>query len=148
MDRVPSAKLVTVATLVGHDLRFHKASKDGSGKCDAYFTNSTDDEVIGVVYEIDISDKTSLDRKEGLGFGYDEKEVTLTTNSGELIIAITYYATSIDPSLTPYDWYTHHVITGATENNLPKDYVDSINEVEFIEDPDRMRYEREMAIYQ
>jgi gamma-glutamylcyclotransferase len=37
-ERVPSAEAVGCFSLNGHDLRFHKLSKDGSGKCDAFFT--------------------------------------------------------------------------------------------------------------
>lgn len=40
-QRVPSAVRIGVFTLQGHQLRFHKLGKDGSGKCDAYQTNNT-----------------------------------------------------------------------------------------------------------
>ena len=56
-----------------HDLRFHKKSKDGSGKCDALETNNSEHFVIGVVFKISETDKSELDRKEGLGFEYEEK---------------------------------------------------------------------------
>jgi hypothetical protein len=35
-ERMPSAKPLGVAKLSGHELRFHKRSKDGSGKCNAF----------------------------------------------------------------------------------------------------------------
>lgn len=34
--RVPSCRPIGIAFLPGHELRFHKRSKDGSGKCDAF----------------------------------------------------------------------------------------------------------------
>lgn len=147
IDRVPSAKFVTVAVLHGHDLRFHKISKDGSGKCDAHETNNPEHSVIGVVFEIEESEKQSLDRKEGLGYGYQQKQVTLTSVSGESISAITYYATKIGSDLKPYNWYKHHVITGAKENELPVEYIDKINSIESITDPKPERHASEMAIY-
>src|SRR5438552_200988 len=46
--RVPSAELVCIADLAGHQLKFHKRSKrDQSGKCDAAYTGSPQDKVTG-----------------------------------------------------------------------------------------------------
>ena len=33
--RCPSARAIGIAELRGHELRWHKRSKDGSGKCDS-----------------------------------------------------------------------------------------------------------------
>lgn len=134
-DRVQSAKFVTIATLFKHDLRFHKKSKDGSGKCDAHRTGSNEHAVIGVVFNIVGSEKTDLDRKEGLGYGYEEKIVEVLTHSGEIIEALTYYATNIDTVLKPYHWYKQHVLTGAKENGLPEGYVERISSIESTSDP-------------
>ena len=70
-DRVPSAEKYTVAALKGHVLKFHKISKDGSGKCDAFETKSPEDIVYGVLFEISENEKQDLDSKEGLGDGYE-----------------------------------------------------------------------------
>ena len=149
--RVPSAKFVTIAVLTHHCLRFHKKSKDGSGKCDAYHTGNPEDKVLGVVYEIDEGEKCCLDKCEGLGKGYNKKEVCLETidNRRDRIRACTYCAEEkhIDKSLRPYTWYKHHVIIGARKHGLPENYIQHINEVEAIQDPDEKRHEREMRIY-
>lgn len=50
--RTPGCKVIAVATLVGHVLRFHKSSKDGSAKCDAFSTGNPTDLVAGVLYTI------------------------------------------------------------------------------------------------
>ena len=60
---------------------------------------------------------------------------------------VTYYATKIDPGRKPYHWYKHHVLTGATENGLPNEYVEKIATIESIADPNPERNEREMEIY-
>lgn len=146
-DRVPSASFVTIATLYKHDLRFHKKSKDGSGKCDAHETGNNEHSVIGVVFDISESEKPELDRKEGLGYGYAEKIVELTVHSGKVVEASTYYATNIDPELNPYHWYKHHVVTGAKENGLPEGYVERIGYIKSVSDPKPERHESEMAIY-
>jgi len=145
--RVPSARARCVATLHGHELRFHKKSNDGSGKCDAYETSNPGRVVIGVVFEMAETDKPELDSKEGLGYGYEQKEVLVSVPAGGTIRAVTYYATRIDSELRPYHWYKHHVLTGAKENGLPDEYVEKINDIESLADPDPERHEHEMAIY-
>ena len=147
LERVPSVKFFATAKLIEHELRFHKKSVDGSSKCDAYQTGNPDHVIIGVVFEIDEAEKPALDKKEGLGIGYEEKEVALITSTGEAIEALTYYATSIDEELKPYQWYKHHVLIGAQEYELPEGYRDRIKSIEAIEDQDRERHEREMGIY-
>ena len=147
LARVPSARFFATATLIEHELRFHKKSIDGSGKCDAYQTGNPGHVIFGVVFEMDQAEKPALDKKEGLGNGYKEKEVTLTTSAGEEIKASTYYATNISKDLKPYQWYKHHVLTGAQEHGLPEAYVDRIKSIEATEDQDQERHEREMGIY-
>lgn len=144
--RVPSARAVGVGLLKGHKLCWHKLSrKDGSGKCDAAATDETGAVVYGVLFEIDMADKPTLDSVEGLGFGYAEKEVDIDLH-GQAHRALTYYATSSDPSLRPWSWYRAHVIAGAREHGLPKSYLEALEAVAADEDPDRARHEREMAI--
>lgn len=144
--RVPSARFVAVAELPAHRLRFHKSAGDGSAKCDAEETGHTDDRVIGVIYEIDDAEKPDLDRHEALGFGYDEKQVELTTGS-DRVQAWMYYATRINNALKPFHWYKDHVLIGARENGLPAEYIAQIEAVESIDDPKPERHGRELSIY-
>ena len=145
--RVPSAKFVAVATLATHKLEFHKAGNDGSGKCDAAATGSAHHSVIGVVFYINRSEKPVLDRKEGLGYGYEEKIVAVTSTEGATMEAATYYATHIDSTLKPYHWYKEHVMTGARENGFPGLYLSTISNIDSIADPDPQRHNVELAIY-
>lgn len=147
-DRVPSAKRIGVATLVAHSLRFHKVSnKDGSGKCDALFTGNPDDYVVGALFEISDSEKEALDKAEGLGFGYQDKAIQVSDAQGNILEAITYYATNTDSSLSPYSWYLYHVIYGAKEIGVPNSYLHAIEATKSIEDQDKERDARELAIY-
>ena len=145
--RVRSARAVAVALLHGHKLKFHKKGKDGSGKCDAEYTNDARDVVYGVVFEMSRLEKPILDSKEGLHRGYREKKVSLVTQAGETMEAMTYYATSIEPVLRPFEWYREHVLRGAREHGLPAEYIAAIEAVEALPDPDKGRHERELAIY-
>lgn len=147
MDRVPSAEAVSVARLERHRLKFHKRSKYGSGKCDIEHTNNPSDVVYGVVFQIRASEKSALDKKEGLGNGYDEKSVSVIAQNGESLNAVTYYATDIDSSLKPYHWYKEHVVRGAKEHHLPLEYIKSIEAVESVADPDQKRHDKELSIY-
>ncbi len=147
VDRVPSAKAVLVARLERHRLKFHKSSKDRSGKCDIELTNDETDVVYGVVFQILVSDKTALDKKEGLGHGYKEKSVSVVGQNGESVNAVTYYATNIDSSLKPYHWYKEHVVRGAKEHNLPAVYIKSIEAVASVPDPDPKNNKKELSIY-
>lgn len=143
--RVSSARAISVGTLNGHKLKFHKKSKYGSAKCDAFYTKNSNDVVYGVVFEIALSEKAALDDKEGLGNGYDEKHVTVISITGEEYEVVTYHATNVDETLKPCDWYKEHVLRGAQENGLPSDYVEEIMAVEAMPDPEN--YDKEMQIY-
>lgn len=146
--RVPSARFVAVAELAEHRMLFHKRSRaDGSAKCDAEYTGREGNRVIGVVWEIAEEEKGDLDRVEGLGYGYDEKIVDVTTEQGERLSAQVYVATDIDPTRVPYRWYWEHVRIGARENGLPADYIEWIEGVSVAEDQQPERHHHELAIY-
>jgi gamma-glutamylcyclotransferase len=146
--RTPSARYVTTATLTRHQLRFHKRSHDGSSKCDAYETGNHSDCIIGVVFEIQDNEKPILDVYEGLGKGYEKKIISVIDTSGRELQAYTYYATDIDAMLKPYHWYCHHVITGAQEHQLPREYIAIIVSADSVDDPNTERHSREMSIYE
>ncbi len=148
IDRVPSAKKVDVGELEKHELKFHKISKkDGSAKCDAYETGNPEHKLYGVVFRISESEKPELDKEEGLGYGYEQKDVKILLNDGTTIEAFTYYATNINAELKPLDWYKEHVLRGARENELPLEHIRSIENIEHIEDTDIERRDSELSIY-
>ena len=144
--RVCSAEPKERGVLRCHRLAFHKVSKDKSGKCDIPAAKESD-VVWGRVYRIDDKDKECLDRYEGLGYGYAEKNVTVELDSGTTIRAVTYYATVKDPTLQPYTWYITHVLVGAKEACLPRDYIKKIEEVKARKDCDKEREAKELGIY-
>jgi gamma-glutamylcyclotransferase len=145
--RLDFVEYVDLAELAGHRLAFHKAGWDGSAKCDAFCTGAPEDTVIGVVFRIDVHEKPALDRIEGLGAGYDLKQVRVTARLGGKLDAFLYQATHIDRALRPYAWYKQHVLHGARENDLPADYIRRIEAVDSIDDPDVGRHAAESVIY-
>jgi gamma-glutamylcyclotransferase len=127
-DRCPSACPLGAAILPGYELRWHKRSKDGSGKCDI-IKSSEESVVHGVLYEISDADKFQLDSAEGLGFGYAQVEIQVSLD-GRPAAAMAYVATNVDPTLKPFDWYHTHVVDGAVEHGLPAAYIEEIRRVE------------------
>lgn len=143
--RVPSARRIMTGTITGYELRWHKVSKDGSGKCDVVRSLDPESKVIGVIYEIPLSEKSLLDRAEGLGAGYNETQLEIETSQGALS-AWLYYAESTSTSVLPYSWYKAIVIAGAKAASLPEDYIRRLDGVNAIEDPDRNRAEENFAL--
>lgn len=143
-ERCPSVRPLGVAHLTGHELRWHKRSMDGSGKCDVVPVNDYR-AVFGVVFEIDASEKAALDQAEGLGHGYEQKDATVILNGDAVAVSI-YFATRTDSALMPYTWYKALVVAGAKEHGLPTPYIASLEAVEASEDPDRTRHDRNMRI--
>lgn len=148
LEHTPSARPIGRGILGGHDLRFHKAGADGSSKCDAFFTGNADHIVHGVLFEINAAEKTALDKAESLGWGYEEKKVTVFAEEGNAYGALTYVALRFDQNLLPYTWYRNHVLVGANEWSLPQDYIRSkIESIEATEDKDELRNTKEWAVH-
>lgn len=146
--RVPSASFIGVFSLKNHDLKFHKAGKDGSAKCDAFHTGSDADVVEGVVFELDFEEIKHLDRAEGLGDGYIKKDIEVCNGSGNRLTAFTFIATEIDDSLHPFSWYKNHVLVGAISCGLSQGYTEKIARIKDQEDPDKHRQKMEFAIHE
>lgn len=145
--RVPSAQAVAVAVLAGYRLCFHKKSNDGSGKCNALRTDNAQDAVLGVVFEMDPSEKARLDDAEGLGKGYRERAIEVVGPQGQMTAFIyVAEANAIDASVKPYTWYKQFVVYGAHQHSLPDAYIQQIEMVDAVTDPDRERERRNFAL--
>jgi gamma-glutamylcyclotransferase len=146
--RVPSARLLGIATLAGHALRFDKpGSMDGTAKCDASYTGNAADKVLGALYSIDAGELALLDGFEGVGHGYERKIVSVVSASNETVLAEIYVATHIGADLRPLDWYKEHVLRGARALQLPGSYIAAIEAVAADIDADETRRSRELSIY-
>ena len=137
-ERVPSSEIICMGILKKHVLKWHKLSKDGSGKCDAEFTGKDIDEVWGILFKLKALEKIFLDKAEGLNNGYAEKKVEILSDHGNMKAKL-YYATKKDPAARPYHWYKEIVVAGARENNLPNAYTETLESVDSIPDPDKKR---------
>ena len=145
-DRVPSAVPIGTFSLPKHKLLFHKHGMDDSAKCDAHYTHDPSDTVLGRLYNINELEKPALDRAEGLGNGYDEKIIRVF-NTKHSFKAVTYYATNINSTLKPLTWYKQHVLIGAREVNLSKEYICTIEAVLAVKDHDKVREAEQLSIH-
>lgn len=136
IERVPSALVRATGYLECCQLRFNKRSKDGSGKCNVVKTEDQNDRVYGVLYDFLDDDKPTLDKHEGLGKGYNEEQVKVITDGGEMG-AYTYVAddSAVDDSLKPYSSYKDLVVEGARQHSLPSEYISRLEAVEADSDP-------------
>jgi len=150
--RLQQPKVIGVYRLTHHRLAFHKESLDGSAKCDAFYTGKADDKILGVVYDITPADKQKLDKIEGVGAGYEIKTATVTeeknqTQNNRKIPVFLYYATQLTQTCLPYEWYQYHVIAGAHEAGLSRDYIRQIAQSDCATDPNLTRHQKELSIY-
>lgn len=147
LQRVPSARLLCAGRLHHHKLHFHKIGRDGSGKCNAFYTGEEDNLIYGAIYKINPRHKKYLDEAEGLGNGYEIKQVRITIQHEQVITAFTYFATRIAWDVKPFHWYKEHVLAGAREHCLPQNYINLINDIESLKDSNRERTDKELSIY-
>lgn len=136
--RCPSARVLGIAELRGHELRWHKISIDGSGKCDIVPSVAPNASVFGVLYEIAAGEKAALDRAESKGSGYEEIAVDVVSD-GKPLKAKAYRATKTDSARRPYTWYRALVLAGAREHGLPTSYVSQLEAVSADADADKAR---------
>ncbi|MCC5880800.1 MAG: gamma-glutamylcyclotransferase [Idiomarina sp.] len=145
LARVPSARSLGVAVLLGYEMSFRKRSHDGSAKCT--ILENPKASTLGVVYQLPDDQRYTLDRIEGQGFGYDVTDVRIHTQHGKLLNAFTYLGTDPEDDIKPYQWYVEHVVRGAREHGIACQYIDKILACAAIDDPDPGRQEFELSIY-
>lgn len=141
--RLPSAQLLGTGFLQHWSLRFHKLSKDESGKC-SIFPGS--DGAYFAIFDINAEDKLALDRIEGLGDGY--AAVLLDISPFGNCASYVAQESHVDDFLQPYDWYRELVLAGVRFHGFPHDYVSRIESVQAMRDPDARRSARQWALAQ
>ncbi len=146
--RVPSARTVMTAMLKGYDLRFHKRSRDGSGKCNVVPADEGS-AVYGIVFDVDPTELDTLDEAEQQGRGYERRDVCLRGPSST-VDAFAYVAQPayVDDALLPYDWYRALVVAGARQHSLPAPYVAQLGAVRSYPDPNEERRRTHRALLQ
>jgi len=137
-ERIGSVSVLGTAALPRHLLRFHKRSRDNSGKCNAFFTGHVRDHVYGVVFGLSHAQQQRLHACEGAGY----VPLIFKVKMDNAILRVTTYIATPDcvvDGLTPFDWYHALVLAGARQHDLPSKYVSAIASMAVRPDPDLQR---------
>lgn len=145
-SRCASAKARHVARADNWALTFSKKSRDGSGK--ATISAATGCRVFGVVFDLDDSELTELDRFEGPGYDRKDNFPVHMAGSEQPLKVVTYIASPscIDINLEPFDWYSCLVVVGARQHNLPPEYLLALEGTPSKIDPKTDRKSRREAL--
>ncbi len=119
--RIPDAAAVGRAHWPGMRLVFNKVAADGSGK--ANLVEDPHAQAWGVVFQISLSDWTSLDEFEP---GYARVPCSVTVDTGVALDAQVYLGVGSTRDTPPHDWYREHLLRGAIEHGLPPEIVREI----------------------
>ena len=159
--RCSSARKISKAILKNYVLKFNKPSNDDSYKANLKDTVNASAIVYGVIYEISNEQQRELDVAEGYRSSktgevnsshkkyFPQKIEVLNIDSGLNVEVLTYIAQGEEtvPNPTIYDWYLHHITSGAKESGLPSEYIEELEDITVTKDPDAERESREMKIY-
>ena len=86
--------------------------------------------VYGVAYRCSLYAMERLDEAEGVSENcYRRETVHVTTNSKKILTCIAYVGESFETKESkPSSGYLNEILTGATEHQLPTEYIESIRE--------------------
>lgn len=110
--------------LENYELAFNKKVRGGTAG--ANVRPAQGKVVEGVLYKIKESAFRNLDRFEGAPVHYRRIQVDVRDSDGKTIPAQAFIATKVEKGLRPSPHYLKTILDGATEHNLPAEYVDSI----------------------
>ena len=123
-SRAPSATAIGRARLLDKRMVCNKKSRDGSGK--ANLVGSRGDLVWGVLYEIDSAELDKLDQIE---CDYQRVKLHILTEQDNSIPAYVYISVNLTNDPVPYKWYKDLIIMGARKHQLPKDYLEYLEQI-------------------
>ncbi|KAF9421405.1 hypothetical protein HW555_002620 [Spodoptera exigua] len=128
----PSAIFYSIAKLNNYRLDFNYQVDAWQGAV-ATIVEDQDSDVWGTVWTMDTDQLHNLDEQEGVSIGmYYPKNVTVTTPSGQQLVARTYIetknpkkanGTDIPMERRPSNTYLEVIALGAIESHLPSDYI-------------------------
>lgn len=119
----PRHRFLGRARLPGHRLAFTRRSvRTGTGVADV--VADPEREVWGALYEISETDLESLDRKEGAGWAYERRQVSVLADGGAQCDAAAYIViTKAAEEIPPSAQYAEQLLGAARERGLPEAYV-------------------------
>ncbi|CAM1308509.1 GGCT (predicted) [Pycnogonum litorale] len=121
-----TAKFVTVAKLKGYTLHFcgYSTRWHGGG---ASIKPSQDDEVWGVVWRLEDSDRPNIDMQEN---NYDSCHIKVESSDETEYSCLTYISKNSSLISNPSVSYKTTIIHGAVEHSLPEQYICRLREIQ------------------
>lgn len=110
--------------LENYELAFNKKVRGGTAG--ANLRPAPGKFVEGVLYKINESAFRNLDRAEGAPVHYRRIQVTVKDGEGKPVTAQAFIAAKVEKGLRPASHYLKTILDGATEHNLPSEYIESI----------------------
>ncbi len=119
----PSARRLTIGSLSGFTLRWHKRSNEG-GKLSPLGTGDAADIVWGVLYELDDHGWQEVEDAQRAA-GYRPESIAVAGSDGCRHKASIFVACAemIDDSLLPTASYRDPIVSAARANGLPAKYI-------------------------
>jgi len=147
---ITSARKLCNAYLPGYHFVFNKIGHDSSAKANVEPANEPDAKVWGVL--IDISEEDRLHVFNPADDWIQDLELVPLScigTDGETYTAQVFISKphAVNDSLLPYDWYQEKLATFALWQDLPEEYIGSLNAMEYKVDPDTKRRERRLKKY-
>ena len=122
--RCPDASFLKCVYLRDHKFVYDGFSERWNGAV-ANIIKSVGSRVWGGLYDINSDCLASLDRCEGYSETYDKKEIEVQDESDNSFTAWVYYRIEREIG-KPSEEYYNIIIQGAYDCNLPKDYIQSL----------------------
>jgi len=123
-----SAESKGMACLPGRRVVFNGSSKAWGGAGAADLTADPDSAVWGVIWDLSDEDVERLDRREGVPHSYTPCEVEVVDPAGDGLVANTYTRPHPQQERAPSVAYAQAILEGASENNLPTEYQDTLRQ--------------------
>ena len=122
---VPDGRLVCVAKLGSHALRFERPAADGSGEAVAVATNNPSDITWGVVWEYDEGELGKLEDLERIGPDCHWQDVEVCDANGRhySVKLAVVDRQALDPSLRPRRAHRDQLVEAARRHGFPRIYV-------------------------
>lgn len=130
--RCPGHRVVGPAVAEGWRLVFPRPCESWDGAGVAGIERADGRRVEGALYEVTAADEAALDRYEGIVDGeYTKRELTVTLPGGSVQVAMTYFATPVDPGhFPPSRRYLETILEGARDHRLSDEWVALLRSVQ------------------
>jgi len=142
---LPSTRKLGNAHLPGYAFVFNKTAKDRSSKANVVHVDNPDIPVWGVLLEFSDEDAKLFDKGDWHKH-LDLKPMQCVDENDSFVTAHVFISLphAVNEYLLPYDWYKEKLVTLATMQGLPANYIAALKLMPAKPDPNVKRGERRL----